>query len=453
MKIFFLLSLLTIANCYSYSQTVDPTTQKDNCLKKIAQERKNELDRLGSSYFEDNPNPSKYVYLACDNHFPKFRCVKHKKQCSGSCDCLSAYTNQANYISASYKQREDGCEQDYKVAIAKISSQTKKNQRELSKSENPLITNSPIDNIENGTETNNKTTEKQQYQNQANNYLNQAQNTNKSAISQQLNLDLAKTNAIMAGNQQQVQQIQQLQSQRRQESNEQLVNSAIGLFNSIQQASAIQRQRRAEYGAEDFRRAEAGDVRAMKHLAVEFALGNKYKAISKNRNQSIYWYSRAAALGDTCSLFEIATDIKLYSDELDDGTIGGSLFNLCTAYYLLTQYPDRNKGCDKYANARAIRKMIGQSLFINYPILKSDLRPANYVLLIQLFNERLIYLQNEAYGKEKRLGKKEVPVLKRYLTEIEGKLKEVDDADKQQENLTLDYFAAANVIPAFKRED
>jgi hypothetical protein len=66
--------------------------------------------------------------------------------------------------------------------------------------------------------------QKQQYQNQANNYLNQAQNTNQSAISQQLNLDLAKTNAIMAGNTQQVQQINEMQRVQQNKSNDALIN-------------------------------------------------------------------------------------------------------------------------------------------------------------------------------------------------------------------------------------
>jgi hypothetical protein len=59
----------------------------------------------------------------------------------------------------------------------------------------------------------NAKSQKQQYQNQANNYLNQAKDTNQSPISQQLDLNLAKINATMGGNQQQIQEIQQTQTQ------------------------------------------------------------------------------------------------------------------------------------------------------------------------------------------------------------------------------------------------
>jgi len=48
--------------------------------------------------------------------------------------------------------------------------------------------------------SNTQKTQQQQYQNQANDYLNKAQDTNQNAISRQMNLDLSKTNAIMAGN-------------------------------------------------------------------------------------------------------------------------------------------------------------------------------------------------------------------------------------------------------------
>ncbi|MBX3009833.1 MAG: hypothetical protein KF816_17540, partial [Melioribacteraceae bacterium] len=123
MKIIVLLFLFSIAYSYSQSQTTDPYLERENCLKNISQERKAELDRLESSYFENNPDPSRFVYLACFDHFPKYRCVKHKKQCSGNCDCKNSYTTQANYIEANYKQLEESCERKYKAALAVINSQ------------------------------------------------------------------------------------------------------------------------------------------------------------------------------------------------------------------------------------------------------------------------------------------------------------------------------------------
>jgi sugar-specific transcriptional regulator TrmB len=84
----------------------------------------------------------------------------------------------------------------------------------------------------------------QQYQNQANSYSNQAQNTNQSAISQQMNLDLAKTNAIMAGNSQQISDLSKQQVQLTEKANQQLINSSVNLANAINQYSAYAAQRK-----------------------------------------------------------------------------------------------------------------------------------------------------------------------------------------------------------------
>lgn len=72
----------------------------------------------------------------------------------------------------------------------------------------------------NGTASNNTTTktgtetanEKQQYQKQADSYLNEAQKPDQSSITRNLNLELAKVNAKLAGNTQQLELIEKLQN-------------------------------------------------------------------------------------------------------------------------------------------------------------------------------------------------------------------------------------------------
>lgn len=81
--------------------------------------------------------------------------------------------------------------------------------------------------------------QKQSYQTQASNYLQQAQDPNQDGIMQQLNLNLAKTNAVMAGDKEQIQQIDQLQYQVTQQQNDQLAQGitslATGIFDLVEQ--------------------------------------------------------------------------------------------------------------------------------------------------------------------------------------------------------------------------
>ncbi|KAA5539040.1 hypothetical protein [Adhaeribacter rhizoryzae] len=300
--VIFILILLSVS-IYGYSQTSDPATQKENCLKSISQEKKKELDRIESTYFENNPNPSKYVYLACDNHFPKYRCVKHHKQCAGSCDCLSAYTNQVNYVETSYKQKEDDCEQNYKVAIAKINSQ-ERNLSELSKSEKTLTTSSPNPAIDNKTEVSNTTTEKQQYQTQANNYLNQAKNTNQSAVLRNLNLDLAETNARLAGDINKLEEIRRIRSQENQRSNSEFLNTVNSFTNSLNQLTQnkrLERERHREFVAameQQIIQEHLEGFERERNIKDASALGHAYK----DSDSKIYWFSIAVGMGHLPSL-------------------------------------------------------------------------------------------------------------------------------------------------------
>jgi hypothetical protein len=88
--------------------------------------------------------------------------------------------------------------------------------------------------------------QRQQYQNQANFYLNASQNDNQSAISRQLNLDLAKTNTYMSGDARQLQRVQQQQNLLNQQNNQQLAQSTANLIGAVSDLIEAKRQRKLE---------------------------------------------------------------------------------------------------------------------------------------------------------------------------------------------------------------
>lgn len=429
----FSFALLTTVIC-SYSQTTDPVAQRENCLKTLAEEKKQEFSRLENSYFEENPDPSKYVYLACDGHFPKYRCVKHKKQCSGSCACLSDYTNQSNHIEASYKARENGCQQDYEAAIAKKNSQEE---------QNILKINSP----ENDPTENRKATERQQYQNDAIGYLTKGQDKNQSYISRSLNLDLAKINATMAGDVQQVNKIQQIQNQQRQAENQELVNSAIAFHNSLQHAAAVKQQRLSESLNRDVRSAGNGDMYEIERLARDYEMGNKYRGIPKDKNESFYWYGKAADLGDTCSLFKIAFELYVDSEEFNVTTKASSFQYVCTAYVLRHDL-GKQPPCHK-PDSSNLRTVITDALFYQFASIRD--RASTELLFIsgQLFKEKMERVElNMNYGRglEKKLAKYEHPILKEYIQETESKTAGLPVPEQVPYPILFETFIHSNML-------
>lgn len=91
-----------------------------------------------------------------------------------------------------------------------------------------------------------KEDQKQVYQNQANDYLNKAQDDSGSPVTKSLDLNLAAMNAKLSGNQKQVQEIQTMQDQQRQVSNEQLIQSGVDLINGVFNLVSNQRKQREE---------------------------------------------------------------------------------------------------------------------------------------------------------------------------------------------------------------
>jgi len=81
-------------------------------------EQSKETDALENKWFQDNPNPQKYVTMACDGHYPKFECRLHHKQCYGACTCGQYYQNELSTIEKKYQQKKDACENAYQTALA-----------------------------------------------------------------------------------------------------------------------------------------------------------------------------------------------------------------------------------------------------------------------------------------------------------------------------------------------
>lgn len=224
------------------------------------------------------------------------------------------------------KKAKEAKEEQERLAreqLAKQQQEAKERQQAISDNSNRLNkqsnTNTPEYNTNKSQPSFNTTTtvnnaQKQSYQNLANSYLDQAQDQNQDAIMQALNLNLAKTNAIMGGDQAQLSQINQLQNQYNQNQNEQLAqgvtNLVTGVFDLINQnreQKELERQRQEELRierereAEEERRrqAELARIRAEKDAAYQQFLSHFNTSMPGDEEpmEAIY-YVPALVVGD-----------------------------------------------------------------------------------------------------------------------------------------------------------
>ncbi|MBX3009832.1 MAG: SEL1-like repeat protein, partial [Melioribacteraceae bacterium] len=305
----------------------------------------------------------------------------------------------------------------------------------------------------------------QQYQNQATDYLNQAQKTNHSTISQQLNLDLAKTNAMMAGNHQQVSQIEQLQNQKRNQANQQIINGVFSLLNSFKQESEIKKAWQADYIRRDFERATRGDTMGMYFLAYKYTRGNRSIGFIPDLNQAVYWYCQAANLGHKCSLFGIAEENSGHFDNssfslnpkfvhISPESKAISLPYLCSAYILLGSDSTLKSTCSYGGNVPHLKRLIINSLFYLYPLIRNDAGTDLLHGLYELFNEKRLeieYLLKD--DKLKSLAKQEKKILAKYLEEIQEELKNSPDVAKPViDSDWFESFVKSNMLPQFHQD-
>jgi hypothetical protein len=97
------------------AQSSYQTYQK--CLENLRTQEAKESEGLIYKWFEDNPNPQKYVTLACDGHYPRFQCRLHKKQCYGFCTCGDNYNKESSALSQKFQQRKENCENAYQEQL------------------------------------------------------------------------------------------------------------------------------------------------------------------------------------------------------------------------------------------------------------------------------------------------------------------------------------------------
>jgi TPR repeat protein len=154
--------------------------------------------------------------------------------------------------------------------------------------------------------------QKQQYQNQPNVYLNNAKDNNQNGISQQLNLDLAKANAIMTGSQKEVQEINRLQYQQQQANNQEVLQSGLALasnlyslLNSKESIRSQMQREQKERKMENELKASEGDVNAIYWEGT-------YAYLRKDYKKAEYWYKRAADSGDLNGMHHLASLYRLY---------------------------------------------------------------------------------------------------------------------------------------------
>ncbi|MBV4360564.1 cell envelope integrity protein TolA [Pinibacter aurantiacus] len=148
-----------------------------------------------------------------------------------------------------------------------------------------------------------RNTQSQVYQQQADSYLNAANNSS-DAIQQSLNLNLAKTNASAAGNTYQVQQIQQAQNQA-QQANQQamasslgdLASATMGYFDQKARNKELDRQQALEY--QQYERQRQAEMQAAQR-AQEQEQAKRNAALQAERQAALQrqWNTDKEALGD-----------------------------------------------------------------------------------------------------------------------------------------------------------
>ncbi len=105
--------------CSFNSVGQDANDKYQECMQRISQQEEKESDDLLNNWYDDNPDPSKYVMLACDDHCPKYYCHRHHKQCAGQCDCASQYGAELNSIKSKFSALRKACESEQKESLQK----------------------------------------------------------------------------------------------------------------------------------------------------------------------------------------------------------------------------------------------------------------------------------------------------------------------------------------------
>lgn len=113
-KIFFILCT-TILTQLSYSQNAEK--KHNDCLGQISKNKDNAAKKILNSFYLENPNPTKFVMLACQDHCPLYYCAKHFKQCENTCDCAKNYQFEIRKLELNYSSQERNCDEIYQSEL------------------------------------------------------------------------------------------------------------------------------------------------------------------------------------------------------------------------------------------------------------------------------------------------------------------------------------------------
>jgi len=104
----------------SYQQSIDALSDAhQKCLDDIAQRRTKAADNLEGQWYAYSTNPNA-VMLACDNHCPRYFCIRHHRQCESQCDCATQYRKLQSDLGARYDALKDACDKDYQDKYARL---------------------------------------------------------------------------------------------------------------------------------------------------------------------------------------------------------------------------------------------------------------------------------------------------------------------------------------------
>lgn len=111
--------MLALLLCLIFNKKAAGQSAYENyqrCLQSIAAQESQASNAITDKWYEENPDPKRYVTIACEDHGPKFQCRRHRKQCIGFCDCYRLYQQEQNALSSRYQGMKDACERTYQRA-------------------------------------------------------------------------------------------------------------------------------------------------------------------------------------------------------------------------------------------------------------------------------------------------------------------------------------------------
>lgn|GEM_PF-3164067 len=288
-------------------QVADAKKKFDNIVLTYNQQLNNLRNAQTKSNFSNALNNWQRQFNAAEQQAQQYLTVSDKDKVQPQLDLLNEITRKLNtnlgelgnavekenQAQSSAKPGSTGGTQNTNASQNRTTASTNGNAQTNQRTTTTTTTNN----------SNARSTQSQAYQQQADNYLNAANNSS-DAIQQSLNLNLAKTNAIAGGNTYQVQQIQQAQSQA-QQANQQamasslgdLASATMGYFDQKARNKELDRQQALEY--QQYERQRQAEMQAAQR-AQEQEQARRNAAVQAERQAALerQWNTDKEALGN-----------------------------------------------------------------------------------------------------------------------------------------------------------